>query len=206
MHGRKHVIRRQLRLRLPFFRPSPRVHQHHPAAGLGANPSHFRIPEKSTHIVHNFRPGSHRRSRRCGLIGVHGNNRFRSRSQNPLEHRQQPSLLLFGTNRRPGSGALRSPRVRTRPRALRAQVQQVRTLVQQADSMSDRRLRIEKPPPIAERVRRDIHHPAHQRPPPQFQGAGAQFPRRNGSIQSRHSLPFILNSRADPHSGESLST
>ena len=75
-----------------------------------------------------------------------------------------------------------STRPRSRPRTLRTQIQHVRTLVQQADSMRHRRLWIEKPAAIAERVRRDVHHPHHQRPPPQFQRPRAQLPCREISL------------------------
>ena len=99
----------------------------------------------------------------------------RAAPENPFQHRQQPRLLLFGADR--GSKRdRRAARLRTGPRALRAQVQNVRAFVQQSQRVRHRRFRVEEESAIAEGIGRDVDDAHDERAAAKFERARAQLP------------------------------
>ncbi len=112
---------------VPLLGPSPRVHQHH-SAGARRKPRPSPHPRQSrSHRSQSPRPPAAppALSPLCTypLRPPPG-----AALQNAFQHRQQPRLLFLCTHDRESDGELiRATRTRTRPRALRAQVQKVRS-------------------------------------------------------------------------------
>ena len=157
------------------------MHQHHSATRLRTHARHRRIPAKAADVVHNLRA---RRQSRAAPSPPYTCQPTQPPPVAPAEFPPAPAAAAPALPPRSPPEPTPSPRQpRTRPRALRTQVQQVRPFVQQPQPMLHRRVAIKKSPAIAERIRRNIHHTHHQRPPAEFQRTGAQPPCANCALQ-----------------------
>ena len=168
------------------------MHQNHAAASFRAGGGHLRVPEKSAHVVDDLRACLESRPRRRRLVSVYRDHCVGPLPADSFQHGQQPRLLFIRTDSGSLRGASSAARPRSRPRALRAQIEKIGPLVQQRERVRHGGFRSKKSAAIAERIRGDVDDAHHQRAPAQLQRAGSETPGSDLSIEIGHvSLPAL---------------